>query len=387
MKNKSKKLLALLVSGLMAVSSLTLSCSSAFAESNISNSKLETNVSSSPVAVTGSIGSLIDDEMKKSEEEKSEGQQSNYAINNIKYDAEKGIIDIDYISQTNSTIFVGFYNDEGNELYTSMTKNVQASDSGHEQLIVMNALPEHYLIKVFLIGNHQNALCKAFVYEKYTKAMQEILAKTTDDFEDKEVINFDNSEEKNFLVLADGVKHIKTDSKNDVYEETNDGKLHFNNIKEIAKLKKDSVVVVEVPDDLLSFKVKDINITDSSAVITPYDENDVPTEELFQFVKIDSEPTPAPSQTPANAGDDTDENEVTRKYKEKLDISSVYTFQFGKKGSEGFLLSDSDALSTAVSATLTLGISGYLEFYFSLDLGETFVDAEITASASFNEVM
>lgn len=400
MKNKSKKLLALLVSGLMAVSSLTLSCSSAFAESNISNSKLETNVSSSPVTATGSIGSLIDDEMKKSEEEKSEGQQSNYAINNIKYDAEKGIIDIDYISQTNSTIFVGFYNDEGNELYTSMTKNVQASDSGHEQLIVLDALPEHYLIKVFLVGNHQNALCKAKIYDKCTKVMQEILATTTDDFVDKDrIINFDDKDKSNFAVIADKTIHIKSDPQTDTYVESDEnGTYYFDNIKEIAKLKRNDVVVVTTNDennknDLLTFKVDGIKIDKQKATITTLD---MELDEAFEFIKIETEEmkeTPGIEVVDVKEGvelvedeskpsNDLNKTTVSKKYNASLSTPSGIVNDDIKGNNDEkmdhFYKDKSLKISEGpLSATLTISSDCYFDYYIgfgyvSLDCDTTF---------------
>ena len=85
--------------------------------------------------------------------------------------------------------------------------------------------------------------------------MQEILAKTTEDFKNEEVINFDKQKDNNFLVLADGVKHISSTTKSDIYEKTDDGKYHFSSIKEVANLKKDDIAVIETSDDFLNFKV------------------------------------------------------------------------------------------------------------------------------------
>ena len=272
----------------MAVSSLTLSCSSAFAEE--SSTTAETNVADSAVTTTDSVSSLIAEDLKKTEEEYAQKQELTHVIYDIEYDAEKGLVDIDYLSKTNCTVFVGFYNDEGTELYSSLTKNVQAADDGHVQLTVLESLPEHYLIKTYLIGNHQNALCKALTYEKCTKVMQEILAKTTDDFTKKDIINFDEDKSNNFFVVAQGVANIHSDDKNDTYDGMSNGQYHFSNAKEIAKLTKDKMVVVETPDDLLTFKVKAItNNKDGSYVITPDSDWKPELEDLFEFIKVDTD--------------------------------------------------------------------------------------------------
>ena len=152
MKSRPKKLLSLLMSGFMAVSSLTFSYITAFAESSIGT--VETKASDQLVNASGALGTFVSDEMKKAEAEDSEAQQSDYMITNVNYDSERGIIDIDYSSITNCKVFVGLYNDEGTELYTSATQNVQASESGHVQMTIDASLYEHYLIILGAIAKY-----------------------------------------------------------------------------------------------------------------------------------------------------------------------------------------------------------------------------------------
>ncbi len=52
-------------------------------------------------------------------------------------------------------------------------------------------MPQYFLVKAFLVDETMAPLCSVYQSELYTKEMQEFLTKTTDDFEQNNVLNLD----------------------------------------------------------------------------------------------------------------------------------------------------------------------------------------------------
>lgn len=204
MKNITRKIVALLASAVTTVTTLSANYSEVFAETT-----QETAVSSADsdyeVKSGGLFGTFLSDEMNETVSGEQEKQSADYAVYKLVYNSDTGSFVADYKAVADCTLFIGFYNDEGTVLYTSIKKEIEASPNGQAEITVDVLLPENYLVKAFVIGANQEPLCKPKVYDKFTKAMQEILAKTTEDFEKDKVINLDENNENNFVVMNDGV--------------------------------------------------------------------------------------------------------------------------------------------------------------------------------------
>ena len=130
MKNKSKRLLTLVMSAVLTLSSVTISGLTAHSDSQQNN-----DASNSNVKVSGSIGSLLSEEFEKSDSDNDGTIIEDYVIHDLDYDPETSMIDICYGAKTDCTLFIGFYNDDGTDLIYSKTADIG----------------ENYLAKVRLI--------------------------------------------------------------------------------------------------------------------------------------------------------------------------------------------------------------------------------------------
>lgn len=286
MKIKIKKVISFIMSAVMTISALSLPSLNAFAETNDTQTQTS-DIQDSEIQYNGILGSMLSDEINESAEKNKEAESLDYTVYKIYHDPETSYVGVDYKAKNDCTLFVGFYNDEGTELLSSVTKELQATDNGFTEMYVLDVLPDHYLVKAFIIGKELlNPLSKPCYYNNYTKQMQEILAKTTDNFDDDKVINLDNSKTDNFLVTQNDYKTIESLNNQDVYIGTNEnGDYLFENVNQIANLTIGDDVLIKSNDDILIFRVEKIGISGTNATITPAN---LEIEEMFSFVKFDS---------------------------------------------------------------------------------------------------
>ena len=187
MKKTLTKAISLLMSAVMTISALSLANFSSFAETDSSTEQTIGN-QDSDIKYGGLFGSMLSDEINDSVQNNQEAANMDYTVYKIYHDPEAACVGVDYKAKTDCMLFVGFYNDEGTELITSVTNDLTATDKGYVEMYATEALPDHYLIKSFIVDKEiLNPLSKPCTYDKYTKQMQEILAKTTEDFEEEYV--------------------------------------------------------------------------------------------------------------------------------------------------------------------------------------------------------
>ena len=287
MKTKFSKVVSLFMSAIMTVSALTLPGFSANAETNESTEQT-INTNDSEIQYGGLFGSMLSDEIDKSVQDKQEAAIMDYTVYKVYHDPESFYVGVDYHAKTDCTLFIGFYNDEGTELITSVTKDLEASDEGYFETYTFDSLPDHYLIKCFILGKElKNPLSKPCVYNRYTKQMQEILAKTTDDFEEENLVNLDNSDINNFFVLQDGVIDIIPTKSSDIYKGTDEnGNYIFENAVEIATLQKGDKAFVRSSPEMVAFIVDEIEIDDNNTAVIYHGEAEI--DDFIAFMKIDS---------------------------------------------------------------------------------------------------
>lgn len=287
MKKTLTKAISLLMSAVMTISALSLANFSSFAETDSSTEQTIGN-QDSDIKYGGLFGSMISDEINDSVQNNQEAANMDYTVYKIYHDPEAACVGVDYKAKTDCMLFVGFYNDEGTELITSITNDLTATDKGYVEMYATEALPDHYLIKAFIVNKEiLNPLSKPCTYDKYTKQMQEILAKTTEDFEEENVVNLDNNDENNFVVLQDDVIDITPTETSDIYKgEDENGNYIFENAVEIAKLKKGDKVFVRSKPDMVAFIVDKIEIDDNNRVVIYHGESGI--EDFIAFIKIDS---------------------------------------------------------------------------------------------------
>ena len=154
-----------------------------------------------------SVGNMLAEKMldKTSSEMKSNGCN----VFSVLIDGNIATVEMETIED--ARLVVGIYDEDTDKLVASGEKNVTASDS----IITVNikgSIPKYYMVRAYLIGGDDLApLCAVCETPRYTKDMQEFLKKTTDDFDQKLVFNYDEDKTKNYLVFNESVIRIQED--------------------------------------------------------------------------------------------------------------------------------------------------------------------------------
>lgn len=169
------------------------------------------------------------------------------------------------------------------------------------------SFPEYFVIRVDLIDENADKLCKTYKCINYTRAYEEFMAKTVDDFGDKTVLNFDESDEMNFAVLNENVDEIHiSDTVNDLNENRSDLEENYYVIDNID----DSLRNLQVGDELYLdcddgylLTVGSFSLDGDS--ISIYGASEYDLKDYFDYIKVDMVIDP-----------DSYEEEVLPEYKE-----------------------------------------------------------------------
>ncbi|MCR4794576.1 MAG: leucine-rich repeat protein [Ruminococcus sp.] len=283
MKIQFKKAVSFILSAVMTVSTLTSIVSSA--EVGYETDESTVAAEQQQTAGNGMFGSLNYNAPNVASDEPNEAENPDFIIYKVEHDRYMSSVVVNYHAKEDCTLFVGIYNDEGTQLYSSVTSELSADGDGYAELTILDVLPEHYLVKAFLVGKMlQEPLSKPAYYNKETQAMQNILSANTEDFEEDNVVNLDGDKNNNFFVLQDEVKEIKAPDIN--VEQGEDGRFTFKKCDEISALKKGDKAVVYAENDIVAFVVEKAEVSGDNIIITPVADADV--SEIFKFIKIDT---------------------------------------------------------------------------------------------------
>lgn len=309
MKIKTKKILTLAMSAVLMLSSLSTNVFTAHSESQQLNQTMN-----SDVKVSGSIGSLLSDELKKDNDN---DEVKDFAIYDIDYDPTTSMLDIRYGAKSDCTLFVGFYNDDCTELIYSKTVDIEGNYINNVETAIPVNLPDYYLIKCFIVDDMKRPLCKAKTNDRYTKAVQDILEKNYDDkeFDQNNVVFFEKNDKSNFFVTKQKLHSITSTDNADHYienvEAEEKGEYSFEKIDKIADLKKGDEVVVYTDSQNLLFIIDSIKINGDNATITS---KECDLEDLCSYIKLDSSNLPSAKKA---------KFEVADEFKEKVDCEII----------------------------------------------------------------
>ena len=289
---------------------------------------------------TNAVGNMLAKEF----EDVSESQQNSGNVI-FSVEVENDTAYTDFSTAVAGTLFVGIYTEDMKQMLTSAYTNVTADDE-QATLEFTDTLPDYFYIKAFLVDTEDYTPLSA-VYQSamYTKEMQELLASTTEDYEEDRVINFDDDITNNFAVLSEDVTVIEDEDKNvPTYVDTNSDIYMFENINEkIISLKADDAFSFEYNGDTIVVKVGEISVEGTNATILG---QDAELDEVFDYVKLDGktgidENTVDPSTCPDGVTFDGYESQQTPKKMLKaisidpsIGFDAKFSFQFVKKGSD-----------------------------------------------------
>ncbi|MBO5335623.1 MAG: fibronectin, partial [Lachnospiraceae bacterium] len=234
-----------------------------------------------------SFGNMLATEMA---EEVSE-QQENNGYNVFSVEIQENVALVELESVQDSVLVVGIYDEAGEELLTTGSVEVMAGETFVMVELNAESIPQYFYIRTYLIEDFSyRPLCTVYESPMYTQEMQELLAKTTADFEEERVLNLDEDEANNFAVFSEETILLSDENgQNDVVKADDTENVY---VIEDA----DNTVTSLQPGDIFAYsygenevlivKVASIEVDGTTVTITG---SDTSMEEVFDYIKIDEE--------------------------------------------------------------------------------------------------
>ena len=232
-----------------------------------------------------SVGEMLAEDLESVYAEQEEN--SGYNIFNI--DVKDRTATVQYEALENATLVVSAYDETTNQMVASASKSVNKDETAVD--LELGDLPQYYILKGFIVDSETlQPLTKEFKSELYTQGMQEFLQKTTDDFSEDRVLNFDDDKSNNFAVYNQNTIVIEQEAtKNQLISADAEKNIYvFENVDtNMLSLQKDDVLSYEKEDGMvLIVKVNTIDVEGTTVTISGQNAD---TEDVFDYVKIDSE--------------------------------------------------------------------------------------------------
>ena len=275
--------ITLAITLIFSVFSVSAGAVSADEKSNSQNANVQDNLS---VSGTNSLGTMLANEIADKNEETEDN--NGYNVFSVTVSGNNAVVSFETI--TDATLLVAIYNESCDTLIATGTTEVTNGETEKNVILDTNDMPQYFYVKGYLIDTSTNKpLCTAYSSPMYTKDMQEFLSKTTDDFEENKVLNFDNDDDNNFAVYKDEVKLVDESGETNKVTKSDDTTKTYviENIDDsISSLSEGDIFSYDYSNgDALIVKVASITIDGTTATITGEDAN---LDDVFDYVKIDS---------------------------------------------------------------------------------------------------
>ncbi|MDE5717233.1 MAG: hypothetical protein K2I53_06395, partial [Lachnospiraceae bacterium] len=269
---------------------------------SVSQNSVSISQNSLTIKAGNSLGSLLLEELQIEAQNMEEEAAAGYAVVDIEVSGTQAEVLLHTMASCMAVVAI--YEENSEKPYAFGSAVVEAGENQVVVEIKANSLPQYFEAKGYLVDTDTlRPLSREYNSVMYTRAMQEFLAKTADDFGDATVINLDEDKETNFLVLNDGIFLIREESgqnEGDVpvnrlvsYEEES-ATYTFANVNDSIKgLKQGGIFLYqygENKNDFYIIKVEQIELQETDGVtvaIIVASKDELGAEEIFQHVRID----------------------------------------------------------------------------------------------------
>ena len=374
-----KKLLALILCMTLLTSTFSFANVSANEETQTKTTLENNNVNlSSDSGISGLLQNAIEQENNADEED--------IANQILDVSVENQIATVSFNNNVKCKLIVAIYDEVTGDMAGSGIETVEKDAEKADITLDVAVMPEYFTVKVFILDEDNKPLNKSYESIYYTKAHQEFLEKTTDDFDSENVLNLDSDKTNNFAVFDDDTKQIEETEKNKLESKNDETKTYtFSNIDtEISSLQEGDDFYYEYNDEYIIVKVKTITINGTNATIVG--EQDVELDDIFSFVKIDTESNGEGATVDASDADEgvtyegvAEPQYLNQKQRASIDIGTSVTQKY-KIEKELKSKDESKKVSFVGSLALSIGVSLKAELYLRYFSVEIKISPELTAS-------
>ncbi|MCM1267141.1 MAG: hypothetical protein NC302_04475 [Bacteroidales bacterium] len=361
---------------------------------SVSENTISISENSISVKAANSLGTLLLADLQIAAQEAGEKAAASYAIGDIEVSGTTANVLLH--AAGSCTAVVAVYEEDSEKPCAFGSAVVPEGENQVTVEIAADSLPTYFKVKGYLVETDTlRPLSGEYCTVMYTKAMQEFLAKTADDFGDAPVLNLDEDKTTNFLVLKEGNLLVKEASGESAGEETvnrlvsfdeANASYTFENVDESVKgLKSGDIFVYQYgKNDFHIIKVKTIELQGTAAIIVA-EKEELSADEVFQHVRID--------QVSGTAG----VNEISQE-----DCPEGVTY-LGRKGTTaGYAVEEDPTITIAkdtwkyektkegslgpadgsLSCDITAGFGAAVKLHYYLDWTLFYVDVNFEVEAS-----
>ena len=314
--------------------------------------------------------------------------ENEYMVTGLDYDPATGKIAVTSTQPCDCKLLVSFIDENSNELFASIEGNVEAGRLKHTEVSVdTSKLGDYFVIKAQLFDGLYNPVGAPFAVKKYTKEMADIISKTTNDFAQDRVINFDEDETNNFVVLSDDTIIAKSsEGKNELVSSDFENNVFvFENADDTVKrLEKGKFFYIQPsPESIVSIAVEDVKVDGDTVTVSGSDDID----DMLAFVKFESQSDPRDAVLDMETADEGIERTDTD-FEETGVMSfdmTQYLLSYSASNSESLSLNGSIPLgSSGIDLGASVGVSFTQSFEFYKEWGYTYVYYELKTESTFS---
>lgn len=337
-------------------------------------------VQSGQTTVVGnnSFGDLLSDDIQEHENENSGNYSGGYNVTGLT--VENGVAIVEYDTLEKAVLVVSLYSEDGLQLLVSANTVVQP-ENNIATVTLNGSIPEYFMASAYLLDTYDySPLCAAYDTPMYTKEMQDLLASTTDDYDQDKVLNLDSSKDTNFAVYADTTKVLEYKAGvNNVISADDEAATYVigNADSNITGLKTGDILAYSYGENqVLIVKVATLSLDGTTATIAGAE---LEMEEVFSHVKVESNGNTEDITVDEATGDDDvtyvgmisdDASVMATRNAYAVNPTGDYT----GKLSLGFELAQESG-SIKYSGSLTLNLKVNFSYYVSTS--RQFVELEI----------
>ena len=247
------------------------------------------------------LGSLLMSDLQIAAQAEKDESAESYAVSDIEVSGTTARVM--FHAAGSCTAVVAIY-EEGSEKPYAFGNAVVPD--GENQVIVeieTDSMPTYFVVKGYLVDTDSlRPLSEEYFSNMYTRAFQDFLKKTTDDFDQDKVVNLDEDKTTNFAVIKTGNSLIKPveDSNSGIinelisYDETTNTYTFANVDESIKNLAAEDIFIYQRDEsDIVIIKIYSItqretddeeNVIDIKAYT-----DELEVDDVFEYVKIEEE--------------------------------------------------------------------------------------------------
>ncbi len=238
---------------------------------------------------TNTFGAMLAEDIEESEtaaEDATAEYEAGYTVTAL--EIVDGVATVTYDTLETANLVVAIYSEDGKQLITSGKTEVVKEDTV-ATVIIDGEMPTYFYAEAFLLDSYDfSPLCPSYDTPLYTQEMQELLASTTEDYEEELVLNLDEDETTNFAVYNEAVIRIPfVEGVNTVASVDDDAMTYVieNADEQFTALQQGDIVAYEYgEDELLIAKVDTLTVDGTTVTIVGADAE---MEEIFSHVKVE----------------------------------------------------------------------------------------------------